>query len=102
MLYAQALVAVIALTTAALAARQGAFSRWFAKVAAVLGVAMLLSSAGSPLVCALSLPANSTNLFFLTAAALLGRRTTSGPTRPTPPVEPALASSAAYDRGSRT
>jgi hypothetical protein len=64
--YAMVLFGVVALATALGTFRHDAFPRWFGWAAAVLGVGMVVGSAGSPLIRSLALLAGlSTYLFFL-------------------------------------
>lgn len=76
--YAVVLFGLLALATAAAARRTGTFPRWYRAAAAVLGVAMVIGSAGSPLVRGLALVAGlSTYLFFALTSIVLLRRAAS-------------------------
>lgn len=64
--YAMVFFGVLALTTASITIRYQAFPKWFGWVATVLGLGMVIGSAGSPLIRSLALLAGlSTYLFFL-------------------------------------
>ncbi len=75
--YALVLFGGVALTAAAGTRRHAAFPQWFGIVAAVLGLAIIVGAAGSPLVRPLALLAGvSTDPFFLTTCFVLWRGAT--------------------------
>jgi hypothetical protein len=72
--YGMVFFGVVALTTALITLRHAALPRWFGWVALVLGVAMVVGSAGSPLIRSLALLAGlPTYLFFLIASFVVWR-----------------------------
>jgi hypothetical protein len=72
--YGMVFFGVVALTTALITFRHAAFPRWFGWAAVVLGVAMVVGSAGSPLIRSLALLAGlPTYLFFLIASFVVWR-----------------------------
>jgi uncharacterized protein DUF4386 len=72
--YGMVFFGVVALTTALITLRHAALPRWFGWVAVALGVAMVVGSAGSPLIRPLALLAGiPTYLFFLIASFVVWR-----------------------------
>lgn len=73
--YSLVFFGVVALATAVITIRHGALPKWFGWLAAVLGLAMVLGSAGSPLVRSLAfLAAMSMNVFFLVGSFVVFSR----------------------------
>ncbi len=89
--YGMVFFGVVALATAMITLRHQGLPRWFGRVAVVLGIAMVVGSAGSPLIRSLALLAGlPTYLFFLIASVVVWRTSGSAPVDAN---QPALVSS---------
>lgn len=76
--YGMVFFGVVALTTAMITLRHQALPRWFGWVAVALGIAMVVGSAGSPLIRSLALLAGLPTYFFFLIASVVVWRISGG------------------------